>query len=316
MTQVAKHSCSRLIFCLLSLLSVCALFLQSSPAHAQTPYDALAVAPTTVGRVGIAMNITAGPSGAPGGFTVCWMTLADFLANGSDWSYAESVGADMDGSFTGTPTKHTAGGTITSYVLAPSQTVTIEIGDLFDETGVATTDTDELEPGATYAMCAFANGFGGQSRSEYSITYERTTDVVNDCLYTQGYWKNHASVWPASTLTLGTVSYTQAELLSILNTPAQGNGLIFLAHQLIATKLNIAAGASGSAISATIAAADALIGSLVVPPIGAGYLAPSSASGLTNAMDDYNNGELGSDPCIGVSTQSTTWGQIKALYHK
>jgi hypothetical protein len=314
MTQVATHYRSRLVSSFVSLLAVCVLALLYSPVQAQTPYDPLAVTPTTVGRVGIAMNITAGPSGAPGGFTVCWMTLADFLANGSDWAYAESAGADMDGSFTGTPTKHTAGGTILSYVLAPSQTVTVEIGDLFDETGVATTDTDELQPGESYVMCAFANGFGGQPRSAYSLTYERTTDVVNDCLYTQGYWKNHASAWPVSTLMLGTVSYTKAELLSILNTPAQGNGLIFLAHQLIATKLNLAAGASGSAISATVAAADALIGSLVVPPIGAGYLTPSSSSGLTNTMDDYNNGELGSDPCDGVSTQSATWGQIKAVY--
>lgn len=261
------------------------------------------------------MNITAGPSGAPGGFTVCWMTLADFVANGSDWSYADSVDADMDGSFTGTPTKHTAGGTITSYVLAPYQTVTMEIGDLFDETGVQTEDTDELEPSETYVMCAYANGFEGRPRSEYSVTYERATDPRTDCLFTQGYWKNHVSEWPVTTLTLGTVSYTQAELLLILNTPAQGNGLIFLAHQLIATKLNIAAGASGAAIAATVAAADALIGGLVVPPIGAGYLAPSSASGLTNTMDDYNNGELGTDPCEPTPTEDTTWGRIKASYN-
>jgi hypothetical protein len=309
---------SLLSFCLVSLICVCALASQYSPAHAQIiihpRYEAVTVSPTVVGRVGIAMNITAGPSGAPGGFTVCWMTLSDFLANGSDWYYAESMGADMDGSFTGTPTKHTAGGTITSYVLAPSQTVTIEIGDLFDETGVVTSDTDELEPGETYVMCAFANDFGGNPRSDYSITFERTTDVVDDCLHTQGYWKNHASAWPVSSLMLGTVSYTAAQLMSVLNTPAQGNGLIFLAHQLIATKLNIAAGASGAAISATVAAADALIGSLVVPPVGAGYLTPSSASGLTNTMDDYNNGELGSDPCLTTPTENATWGRIKASY--
>jgi len=296
------------------LLVVCALALQYSPTSAQTPYDPVSVNPTAVARVGIAMNVTSGPSGAPGGFTVCWMTLEDFLANGSNWNYADSVGAYSEGSFTGSPTKHTAGGTILSYVLEPSQTVTIEIGDLFDETGVATTDTDELEPGTTYVFCAFANEFGGLPGSEYSSTSQRTTDVRDDCLFTQGYWKNHPSMWPVSTLTLGTVIYTQAQLLSILNTPAQGNGLIFLAHQLIATKLNIALGASGSAIAATVAAADALIDGLVVPPVGTGYLAPSSASGLTNTMDNYNNGEMGSEPCVPTPVQSATWGQIKSLY--
>jgi len=314
MNRAAKVSLSFLLFCILSLAGICTVALQVSSAQAQTPCDPVDVSPVVIGRVGVAMNITAGPSGAPGGFTVCWMTLADFLANGSDWVYAESVDADMDASFTGTPTKHTGGGTILSYVLAPYQTVTIEIGDLFDETGVATSDTDELQPSETYVMCAYANGFEGQTRSAYSLTYERTTDPRTDCLFTQGYWKNHPSAWPVTTLMLGTVSYTQAQLLSILNTPAQGNGLIFLAHQLIATKLNLAGGASGTAIASTVAAADALIDGLVVPPVGAGYLAPSVASGLTNTMDDYNNGELGSDPCRTTPTREATWGQIKAIY--
>jgi hypothetical protein len=314
MSQGTENCRLRLIFSCAALLGACAIALQCAPAYAQTPYDSLAVAPTVVGRVGIAMHITAGASGAPGGFTVCWMTLADFEANGSDWSYAHSVGADMSASFTGTPTKHTEGGTITSYVLGPSETVTMEIGDLFDETGVTTTDTDELDPGETYVMTAFANEFGGNPRSDYSTTHERTTGTRDDCLYTQGYWKNHASQWPRNTLLLGTVRYSKEELLSILNTPAQGNGLIFLAHQLIATKLSISVGASGSAIAATVADADALIDGLVVPPVGGGYLAPSAASGLTDTMDDYLNGEMGSETCNPVPVQDATWGQIKAMY--
>jgi len=42
---------------------------------------------------------------------------------------------------------------------------------------------------------------------------------------------------------LGAVSCSDQQLLQILNDPAQGNGLIILAHQLIAAKLNIAHGA-------------------------------------------------------------------------
>jgi len=315
MNLVTRIPLSRFAFCVFALLGVCGLALFASPAVAQTPYDPVTLTPTVVARVGVAMNITAGPSGAPGGFTVYWMTLADFLAYGSDWDYADSLGTCLHGSFTGVPTKHTAGGTILSYTLGPSQTVTVEIGDLFDETGVTTTATDELQPGTTYVMSACANGFGGQAESQRTITFERTTDMRTDCLFTQGYWKNHESAWPVSSLMLGTVSYTKAQLLSILNTPAQGNGLIFLAHQLIATKLNIAGGASGAAIAATVAAADALIGSLVVPPVGSGYLDPSSASDLTNTMDDYNNGELGTETCNPVSVRGSTWGQIKAMYH-
>jgi hypothetical protein len=117
------------------------------------------------------------------------------------------------------------------------------------------------------------------------------------CTLSQGYWKNHEEDWPVSSLTLGSASYTQAQLLAILGTPVKGNGLISLAHQLIAAKLNIANGASASAISATIAAADAMIGSLVVPPSGTGYLDPSVTSALNDALTNYNEGITGPGHC-------------------
>ena len=92
------------------------------------------------------------------------------------------------------------------------------------------------------------------------------------CVLTQGYWKNHASAWPVSSLTLGTVNYTKAQLLAILGAPVKGNGLIDLAHQLIAAKLNSAKGACVTLdVSNAIAASDLLIGALVTPP-SAGWL--------------------------------------------
>ena len=75
-------------------------------------------------------------------------------------------------------------------------------------------------------------------------------------------------------LQLGNVTYNQQQLLDILHEPVRGNGLLILAHQLIAAKLNIAAGADPSCIEETIAEADALIGDLVIPPVGDGYLSP------------------------------------------
>jgi hypothetical protein len=117
------------------------------------------------------------------------------------------------------------------------------------------------------------------------------------CTLTQGYWKNHPDAWPVSSLNLGSVLYTKAELLSILGTPVGGNGLISLAYQLIAAKLNIANGADGSAVTATITAADTLIGSLVIPPVGSDYLSPAATGALTTALDDYNNGVTGPGHC-------------------
>jgi hypothetical protein len=101
-----------------------------------------------------------------------------------------------------------------------------------------------------------------------------------------------------TSLTLGNVSYTDLQLLSIFNTPAQGNGLLTLAHQLIAAKLNIANGADSTDIAQAISDADALIGSLVVPPVGGGFLAPGATSTLVHALTDYNEGLTGPGRCL------------------
>ena len=170
--------------------------------------------------------------------------------------------------------------------------------------------------GTDYAMCAFALGGVGGSRSGYSVNqYGATAQVVN-CTFTFGYWKNHPEAWGSVTsLTLGTVTYTKAQLLQILSTQVVGNGLVSLAHQLIAAKLNILVnGADPTAVSATIAAADAQIGSLVVPPIGSGYLAPADTETKTQILDDYNNGITGPGHCGDTPARETTWGRIKTLY--
>ena len=123
-----------------------------------------------------------------------------------------------------------------------------------------------------------------------------TGTCATGCTFSQGYWKTHTT-WPLGTLTLGTASYDEAQLLSVLGQPVVGNGLISLAKQLIGAKLNIAAGADGSAIAATIASADALIGSLVIPPVGTDSLAPSSTSALETALAAYNEGVTGPGHC-------------------
>jgi hypothetical protein len=117
------------------------------------------------------------------------------------------------------------------------------------------------------------------------------------CVFSQGYWKNHPEAWPVTELQLGNTTYTQDQLLAILHQPPRGNGILILAHQEIAAKLNIANGADGSCIAQTLADADALIGDLVVPPIGDGYLRPQDASPLADVLDQYNEGGLCAPSC-------------------
>jgi len=135
---------------------------------------------------------------------------------------------------------------------------------------------------------------GGQTHVDSHLSDDTPYKVVCPfCTAGQGFWKNHyPDAWPVTSLTLGTVSYSASQLEDILNTPVGGpaNGLISLAHQLIAAKLNVAKGAPPPA---AIASADALIGGLVVPPVGSGYLDPSAVSSLVDALDAFNS----SVPC-------------------
>jgi hypothetical protein len=119
---------------------------------------------------------------------------------------------------------------------------------------------------------------------------------ITGCTLTQGFWKNHAEDWAVTSLTLGTVTYTQAQLLAILNQPVKGNGLVSLAHQLIAAKLNVANGATCNTVAKLISDADKIIGALVVPPVGSGSLSTSSVGTLVTGLDNFNQGLLANCP--------------------
>ena len=113
---------------------------------------------------------------------------------------------------------------------------------------------------------------------------------------------NNDYTWPDSVkqaggFSLGNIFYTNAQLQSILKRPTKGNGLVSLARQLIAAKLNVANGTDPTDVSQTIVDADALIGVLAVPPVGTGFLAPANTSALNDALADYNEGKTGPGHC-------------------
>jgi hypothetical protein len=137
------------------------------------------------------------------------------------------------------------------------------------------------------------------------------------CTLTQGFWATHGigdcqqgnnqNLWPVQSLDLGNNNYSAGQLCAILNTPVGGNGLLSLAHQLIAAKLNIANGADDSAIASTIASADAMIGDLVV---GSDTLPTSQTSELVAKLTQYNEGDIGpghcTDPPIAAASEEPT----------
>lgn len=307
---------------LLALASACLLVLPAFAAPVELdPPDANA---NTDATSLVNVTVTAGASGAPNGFTVEWMTQALFDQLGG-WPADETDPNIQSATFVGTPTLNTTDGTLT-FLLSPYDSATVQLGDIFDETGVQSNDPNELASGTDYVFRVKANGDPGVSTpggsllpaSPFSPTRGCRTkphDDLDDCVHTQGWWKNHPDKWPVNSLKVGNVIYTKNQLLLIFNQPAAGNGLISLAHQLITAKLNVAAGAVVPAVITTaIAAADAMVGNRIIPPIGGGFISPSVTSNLNDVLEEFNSDER-SHSCKGVTAvRPQTWGQVKAMY--
>jgi hypothetical protein len=302
-------------------LSIMAL--AAGAAIAQPRYDTPTFGVEDRGFFRITLSVTAGPSGTPSGYSVQWMKKTDFLGNGSVWpdegdprlKYCQCFGPYILNQWAG------------SAIMGGGETSWLQLGDLADEepSAIYGNDYEQLSPNTEYVIRGYAEGDGSGDPSEFSSTITVSTTSA-EC--TQGFWKTHgpgachsgnnANVWPAGCfpMMLGTVAYSQAQICSILLQNPAGNGLVSLAHQLITAILN---GCNGStyppAVAATIAAAHAQIGGLVVPPVGAGFLSPGSTSSKTETLDDYNNGLLGGVVSCPTAVESnTTWGRIKVLY--
>lgn len=282
----------------------------SPPVLAQL--DTPRVTPVVVDRSSVRFLVTAGASGAPAGFAVEWMTRAAFDALGT-WPTDPNHPDLARCQFTGEPTLTVTPG-VPDFALKANVSAIVEIGDLHDETGVTSDDRDELTWHTEYVFRVSALA-SGATASDFSSTIPSRTDPGGaDCLFSQGFWKNHPDLWPTSFLQLGSVIYSASQLLDIFHEPARGNGLVFLAHQLIAAKLNLGAGADPAAAQSTIDVAETLIGSLVVPPVGNGHVDPADASDLTEELDAFNNGERGVE-CNPVAVEASAWGAVKKLYH-
>jgi hypothetical protein len=261
-----------------------------TPAPIATPtpcqLDTPSIACSTSSSSNIAVDVTVSDSGAPNGFVVEWMTQAAFIANGNQWP--DNPDEVCQASFPNS--------------LPPNQTLEVVIGDdrLFDSFGVRSDCSgDPLLCDTAYVFRSRVNETEFCDASPWSNAIACATLPCNPghCTYTQGYWKNHSDVWPLQNLTPGAVSYNKLQLLQILNRPAQGNGLVILAHQFIATKLNIANGADPTAVQQSVIDADSMIGGLIVPPIGSDYLSPSQISELTDTLTEYNEGTIGPGHC-------------------
>lgn len=269
----------------------------------------------------IFLQVCAGASGAPAGFSVQWVKHSDYpsldcqsggpgpCSPGGDesslWPASDTTLNLCKASFSGRP-----GCSI--YNLAPLQCITVEIGNLLDSdcgVGLSNCGANELDCGTEYVFRAFAHANSSKNRSDFTCNLCcETEDCVQGCVFTQGYWKTHgptgcnpsggANVWPVASLTIGGTLYSDADLCTNLNLPGVGNAVRILSHQLIAALLNIANGAAPPP-NCDIAAASALLTGL---NINTASVAPSSTLGqqmtaAAHCLDLYNNGDGGVTHC-------------------
>lgn len=281
------------------------------------PLEAPGVSLVTADRTSITLQVRAGSRGAPAGFIVEWLPADQYRASGG-WPSSPVSGSG----FTGAPTLFVTPG-VESFRLGAGQVVEVVIGELFDETGLEASDRAELEEGREYVVRVRAVAAGSDlAESANSATIACTTAprTSTDCTVSLGYWTSHPESWSRlPSLALGSVTYTRAQLLAILREPARGNGLVSLAHQLIAAKLNALLGAIPTpAVSLAVHHADGLIGAQVVPPVGPGGLGPCTTRQLTLTLRNFNNGRLGPGHCPSdlqvVPALTTTWGTLKTIY--
>lgn len=153
---------------------------------------------------------------------------------------------------------------------------------------------------AGYVTRADADRDGCVTAGDVAAVQTSFTNYRAGCTKDVGYWKNHLSAWPVTSLRLGNRTYTAREALIVLSLPIPpGNVALSLAHQLIAAKLNIASGSSP--MPASVGEGDAFLNSLgfsLWRPFGNASSTPAAASLYADRLGRYNQGLDGPPACV------------------
>ena len=91
-----------------------------------------------------------------------------------------------------------------------------------------------------------STGTPGTSTPAVTSTPPTATKTPGPCAYDHDHWRDHPDEWPTDHLHIGDDDYSKSELLALLRADASGYPSIALAQELIAAKLNEAAGRTGA----------------------------------------------------------------------
>ncbi|QIX62406.1 fimbrillin family protein [Hymenobacter lutimineralis] len=112
----------------------------------------------------IGVQVTAGATGAPAGFSLQWMTAADFAASGGVWNDALACKASFSGNARDS-----------RYALAAGESAVVNVGSLLLDNGASASCTDALACGTTYVFRAFAHAEKSSKRSAFTeVSYFNT----------------------------------------------------------------------------------------------------------------------------------------------
>ena len=128
----------------------------------------------------------------------------------------------------------------------------------------------------------FATSWSGTAKGDMGPVPE--VPPIEEFPHTIGYWKNHPEAWPVDNLNICGENLSQAELISILESPVRGDKTISMAHQLIA---GILGGSGGTCPDLTN---DAEAWLCDHGGIGAGRKKWDGGEALKDNLDFYNNG--------------------------
>jgi len=336
----------------LAMCSVLAATLVAGTAFAAPPscdLDVPTIQFVSATPTSITLSICAGPSGAPAGISLHWIAV--------DCAAFPPGGVYGDISFDGGWALSLSGNCPTSnWALAPNECreLTFNASTVINENAGAcgaSGDAVDLTCNTCYAFEVFAHaegGPGGCKQSGKSDAYVYQTEPCptdGNCTLTWGYWKTHgpagcnppnkANLWPVSTLTIGGQLMGETQLCSIFQTnpgacakQGQSNGgsnaVIILEHQLIAAKMNVAAGAISCGFAdAAIAQADALLNGFENACVGTSTPLGQDMVAVATLLESYNSDNCTcpvqqakpqASPTAPSNAKKASWGQVKSIY--
>jgi hypothetical protein len=277
----------------------------------------------TIGVLGIANNSTANRANL-------FNTNEDPVSGSNDTDLANKERGNvliMNGTSTaGVPDDYTAGGTIT-LDFSSLGSVTLNSVQVFDneETGTQIKLYD-----AAYNLITTIDVPQGTDAGIQTINLGNTEGVVymefitngsgaiddivfcpeppkTGCTRTFGYWKTHSKAGPApydatwqsiGPLEEQTIFFLSGKTyLAVLQTPVEGNGYYSLAHQYIATKLNLESASAPEEVEEAFEAATALFNTYTPAQVAADKTLNAQFKALVGILDAYNNGLTGPNHC-------------------